>query len=55
MESTKKAKSWLLNNVPEDIQKLIKDQQEKKKNECGCRYGVGQAIYNLLRKAYVNK
>lgn len=55
MEDTKKDKSWLLTKVPDDIQKLIKDQQEKKKNECGCRYGVGQAIYNLLRKAYVNK
>lgn len=55
MEDIKKDKSWLLTKVPEDIQKLIRDQQEKKKNECGCRYGVGQAIYNLLRKAYVNK
>lgn len=52
MQDEKKRSSWLLTDVPEDIKKIVRDQQEKKKNECGCRYGRGQAIYNLLRKAY---
>lgn len=53
MENKEKVINWLLTDVPADIEKLITEQQKKKKEDCGCKYGRSQAIYSLLRKAYI--
>lgn len=50
--SVKKEKSWLLTKIPEDIVKIVREHQATKMKDCNCRYGVGQAIFHLLRKAY---
>lgn len=47
-----KSKSWLLTKIPDDIVAIVRDHQAKKMKECNCSYGVGQAIFHLLRKAY---
>lgn len=50
MPNTQKTTKWLLTNVPEDIIIMVRDYQTKKMKECNCRFGVGQSIFNLLRK-----
>jgi hypothetical protein len=51
-KETKRGKSWLLTKIPADIVTIVREHQAKKMKECNCRYGVGQTIFNLLRKAY---
>lgn len=51
-KENKRGKTWLLTKIPEDIITIVREHQAKKMKECNCQYGVGQAIYNLLRKAY---
>lgn len=51
-KTKEKSKKWLLTNIPEDIIKIVRDHQTTKMRDCNCRYGVGQAIFHLLRKAY---
>lgn len=44
--------SKLLTRVPKDILDLVSTHQQKKKIDCGCRFGFEQAVYDLLRLAY---
>jgi hypothetical protein len=52
MDSTIKKPAKLLTKVPKDIMELITAHQEKKKDQCGCRFGFEAALYDLLRIAY---
>lgn len=40
----------LLQKVPDDVKDMIDNYKKKKKEECGCRVGNSQAVYNMLRK-----
>lgn len=51
MNDKKKASNWLLTNIPDDIKSIVYAYKEKKKTDCGCRFGNSQAIYSLIRKA----
>lgn len=50
MSTEKNAGNILLQKVPDDVKVMIEDYKKKKKEECGCRFGNSQAIFNMLRK-----
>jgi hypothetical protein len=47
---TKGTGNILLQKVPDDVKDMIDNYKTKKKEECGCRFGNSQAVYNMLRK-----
>jgi hypothetical protein len=50
MGDDKKKKNLLLVDVPDDIVVILEAYKKKKADECGCRFGNSQAVYNMLRK-----
>lgn len=47
---TDRAGNILLQKVPDDVKQMIDAYKQKKKDECGCRFGNSQAVFNMLRK-----
>lgn len=55
MSGDKKRLNMLLVGVPEDVQDIIEEYKKRKKDECGCRFGNSQAVFNMLRKLRIMK
>lgn len=47
--------TWMLNNVPEDLQKLIREKQGIYAAEKGRAVSIPYTIYRLLKEAYLTK
>ena len=47
---TERTGNILLQKVPDDVKDMIEAYKKKKKEECGCRFGNSQAVYNMIRK-----
>lgn len=45
-----KLKTWPLKEVPDDVRKIVLEEQAKLKTECKCQKSVQTTIYSIIRK-----
>lgn len=50
MGDKSKSSNMLLVDVPDDVKEIIEGYKKKKNDDCGCKVGNSQAVFNMLRK-----